>query len=321
MKLEYQILAAFALDLICGDPRWLPHPVRFIGKLALTLEQPLRRRISCVRLAGIIAVCIVAGATGISTFLFIKCATALHPIAGDAVSIFILYTAFASHDLIAHSHRVYCALRRDNLVEARHQVSMLVGRDTDSLDEKGVVRAAVESVAENLSDGVTAPILFAVIAGPVGAMVFKAVSTLDSMFGYKDERYLLFGWASARLDDVANYLPARLTAPLVALAAAILGYRPWHSMRIFLRDGRKHPSPNAGLSEAAMAGALGVQLGGVNYYGGEAFEGAHLGDALQPLSKQSIRDANLLALAASFLGLLVLVGIRVLLFRLCRKEA
>ena len=147
-------------------------------------------------------------------------------------------------------------------------------------------------------------------------MVFKAVSTLDSMFGYKDERYLLFGWASARLDDFANYLPARLTGPLVALAAAVLGYRPLQSMRIYLRDGRKHPSPNAGLSEAAMAGALGVQLGGLNYYGGEAFECARLGDRLQPLNKQSILDANLLALATAFLGLLLLTGTRVLLFRL-----
>jgi adenosylcobinamide-phosphate synthase len=316
MRLEYQIMAAFTLDLICGDPRWLPHPVKLMGRLALALEQPLRRRITRARSAGIAAVCIVVGVTGICTFLSIRGAASLHLVAGDAISIFILYTAFASHDLIAHSHRVYSALRREDLVEARRQVSMLVGRDTDSLDEEGVVRAAVESVAENLTDGVTAPIFFAVLAGPVGAMVFKAVSTLDSTFGYKNDRYLLFGWASARLDDVVNYLPARLTGPLVALAAAVLGYRPLHSICIFLRDGHKHPSPNAGLSEAAMAGALGVQLGGLNYYGGEAFESVRLGDRLLPLNKQNILDANLLALATAFFSLLLLTGTRVLLFQL-----
>jgi adenosylcobinamide-phosphate synthase len=310
MRLEYQILAAFGLDLLLGDPRWLPHPVRLIGRFALVLEQPLRRIIPRLRFAGMMAVFIVLGISGIITCLMIHGAAAVHPFAGDAVSILLLYTAFASRDLIQHSYRVHGALKENNLSEARRRVAMLVGRDTALLNETGVVRAAVESVAENLVDGVTAPIFFAVIGGPVGAMMYKAVNTLDSTFGYKDERYLLFGWASARLDDVANFLPARITAPLVALSAAIFGYRPLNSIRILLRDGGKHPSPNAGLSEAAMAGALGVQLGGLNYYGGEAYECALLGDPIQALNRQNILAVNLLTLETSILCLLLLTGMR-----------
>ena len=147
----------------------------------------------------------------------------------------------------------------------------------------------------------------------MGAMMYKAVNTLDSTFGYKDERYILFGWASARLDDIANYLPARLTAPLMALGAALLGFRPLHSIRICLRDGRKHTSPNAGLSEAAMAGALGIQLGGLNYYGGEAFDGPQIGDSLRTASIRDILAANRLMLGTSILCLLMLVGARAFL--------
>ncbi len=155
----------------------------------------------------------------------------------------------------------------------------IVGRDTDRLDEAGVTRAAVESVAESTVDGVTAPLMFAVVAGPVGAMVYRAINTLDSLFGHQDERYGQFGWAAARIDDVANYVPARCTAPLVCLAALLLRLRPRLAWRTLLRDGRNHTSPNAGLTEAAMAGALGVQLGGVNYYDGQPLEKPTIGEA------------------------------------------
>ena len=186
---------------------------------------------------------------------------------------------------------------------------MLVGRDTDRLDERGVSRAAVESVAENLVDGVTAPIFFAALGGPVAVMMYKAVSTLDSTFGYKTERYLFFGWASARLDDVANYLPARITVPFIALAAAISGFRPIGALRICLRDGWKHPSPNSGLAEAAVAGALGVQLGGLNYYDGEPEDGALMGDPVRPLNRKIILSANILVFitAALFLTACALI--------------
>lgn len=310
MRLEYQVLLAFALDLLLGDPRWLPHPVKWIGRLALALEAPLRRRIAPARAAGIVAAVCVVGCAGALTWGLTEGAARLHPVAGDAVAIVLLYTTFATRDLMRHGYRVYRALRQGRMAEARRCVAMLVGRDTERLDARGVSRAAVESVAENLVDGVTAPIFFAVLGGPVAAMMYKAASTLDSTFGYKDARYLLFGWASARLDDAANYLPARLTVPLVVLAAAVLGFRPLDAVRLCLRDGRKHPSPNSGLAEAAVAGALGVQLGGLNYYDGEPHEGALLGEARRPLEARTILEANRLIFAAALLFLAAFTGLR-----------
>jgi adenosylcobinamide-phosphate synthase len=314
MRLELQILTAFALDLLFGDPRWLPHPVKIIGRFALAIERPIRKLIPMARAAGALAVCIIVGLTGLISWILIRGAGALHLYAGDALSILLLYTAFASRDLMRHSNGVYASLKKRDIKEARRRVAMLVGRDVDRLDEPEIARAAVESVAENLVDGVTAPILFAVLGGPVGAMMYKAVSTLDSTFGYKDENYLLFGWASARLDDVANYLPARLTVPFMAVAAAILGFQPVQSLRICFRDGRKHDSPNSGLSEAAMAGALGIQLGGLNYYGGEAHEGPRMGNPGRTLGFKDILSANQLMFVTSILCLLIWTGARALIY-------
>jgi adenosylcobinamide-phosphate synthase len=314
MRLELQVPTAFAIDLLLGDPQWFPHPVKWIGRFALAIEMPLRKLIPQPRAAGVAAACLAVGLTGLISYVFIRGMTKMHPIAGDIASIILLYTTFASRDLIRHSRSVYQSLWQGNLPEARRRVSMLVGRDTDCLDEQGIARAAVESVAENLVDGVTAPLFFAIFGGPIAAMMYKAVSTLDSTFGYKNERYLLFGWASARLDDVANYIPARITAPLVAAASALLGFRPLNSMRICFRDGGKHPSPNAGLSEAAVAGALGVQLGGLNYYGGEAHEGARLGDPQRSLEIQDILLANKLMLGTAILFLLLFTSLRAVLF-------
>jgi adenosylcobinamide-phosphate synthase len=318
MRLEYQIFAAFVLDLLLGDPRWLPHPAKLIGRFAAALEAPLRRSISNARTAGVIAVAIVLSITGSVAFGLIHCAAVLHPMAGDIASILLLYTAFATRDLAQHANAVYRSLTRDNLAEARQRVSMIVGRDTAKLDEREVVRATVESIAESLVDGVTAPLFFAVLGGPVGAMLYKAVNTLDSTFGYKNERYIQFGWASARLDDVANFLPARLTAPLVAVAAALLGHNAIRALRTWLRDGGKHASPNAGLSEAAVAGALGVQLGGTNYYGGEPSEHPRMGDPTRPLERHDIPRANALMLATATLALFIFNGARLAALELPR---
>jgi adenosylcobinamide-phosphate synthase len=309
MRLEHQILLAFALDLLFGDPRWLPHPVKLIGRFALALEAPMRRAIPNARLAGILTVAIVLAVTGGITVLLISLARWAHPVAGDVVSILLLYTTFAARDLAHHASRVYRALADGDLAEARKRVAFLVGRDTDRLDEREVVRATVESVAENLVDGVTAPLFFAVVGGPLGAMLYKAVSTLDSTFGYKDERYRYFGWASARLDDVANYIPARLTAALVPLAAVVLGGYPGLAAKTLRRDGHKHPSPNAGLAEAAAAGALGIQLGGLNYYGGEPHQGELLGEPVEPLERRHILRVNWLMYASTvFSGALFMAG-------------
>ena len=294
MKLEYQILAAVALDLVLGDPRWWPHPVRAIGRLAALLERLAREVVGSPKLAGLIVALLVYTAAGAAAWGVIRLAGLLSPIAADVAAIVVIYTTIAARDLAQHSTAVFRPLAAGDLVEARRRVVRIVGRDADRLDESGVVRATVESVAESTVDGVTAPLLFAVVAGPVGAMVYRAINTLDSMFGHQDERYAQFGWAAARIDDWANYLPARLTAPLLCLAALLLRQRAGQAVRILLRDRRKHRSPNAGLAEAAVAGALGVQLGGLNYYQGQPLEQPTLGDALVPLAPRHIRTANAL---------------------------
>ena len=307
MNLTCQILAAVMLDLLVGDPRWLPHPVRGIGWLAQRLENPMRRLIRPERAAGIVTALLVVGATGAGAWGLIRLAGLVHPAAADIVSVVVIYSAIAARDLARHSTAVFRALAAGDLVLARQRVAQIVGRDTAQLDEAGIARAAVECVAESTVDGVTAPLFFAILAGPVGAIAYRAVNTLDSTFGYKTERFLQFGWASARLDDLANYLPARVTAPLVGAAAAIVGRHPVQSWRILLRDGRKHESPNAGLPEAAMAGALGVQLGGVSYYDGEPLAKPTIGEAIGPLTGRHIVEAN--AVMFTTLALFLAVGL------------
>jgi adenosylcobinamide-phosphate synthase len=310
MRLEYQILAAAILDLVIGDPRWFPHPVKIIGRFALALENPLRRAIRSKRLAGAAAALIVIGATGFITYAIIYCARRAHPLAGDVAAILVIYTTMAARDLMKHGMNVYRALREDNIEEARGRVAMMVGRDTDRLDEQGVARAAVESIAENMVDGITAPLFFAIVAGPVGAMVYKAINTLDSTFGYKNERYLEFGYLSAKVDDLANFIPARLTAPLVPVAAAIVGLRPLESLRIFMRDRANHPSPNGGLAESAVAGALGVRLGGASYYFGRPSEKPTMGDPNAVLTKARIPETIRLTTVTALFFAAALIGLR-----------
>lgn len=294
MPLEYQILAAVLLDLICGDPRWFPHPVKFIGRFALFCEPACRKAIPNQRMAGVITVVFVLAATAWIAWGIVFMAGLLHPWLGDVFSILLIYTTLAARDLSRHSMEVYESLKAEDLPEARRRVGRIVGRDTDVLDERGVVRATVESVAENTADGVTAPLLFAFLGGPVGALLYKAVNTLDSTFGYKNERYREFGWAAARLDDLVNYLPARLTAILVPVAAVLAGLNARNSIKILLRDARNHPSPNSGYLEAAMAGGLEVQLGGLNYYFGQPSKRPTMGDPLRPLESRDIVRVNTL---------------------------
>ena len=190
---------------------------------------------------------------------------------------------------------------------------MICGRDTEQLDESGIARATVESVAENMVDGVIAPLFFAAIGGAVGIMAYKAINTLDSTFGYKNDRYLEFGWASAKLDDIAGFIPARLTALLVPAAAILLRLSPAHSLRVFVRDRLKHPSPNAGQAEAAVAGALGIQLGGLSYYSGVPSDKPQLGDPLASAGPEHIVRANSLLLMTLGLAMALLLGARFLI--------
>jgi adenosylcobinamide-phosphate synthase len=298
IPLSLQILLALFLDFLIGDPHWFPHPVKGIGRLALVLEEPLRRRLS-PRIAGIIAVLLVVVISTGSVWLCCQIAAAFHPLCGDLASILFLTTCFAMQDLRQHALAVYNALFSGDLGQARTKVAMLVGRDTETLNEAGIARATVESVAENTVDGVTAPLFFAFIAGAPGAILYKAINTLDSTYGYKNERYLQFGWAAAHLDDLANFLPARISALLVPLAAWLTGQNSSQAWNIFLRDRHKHPSPNGGQIEAAFAGALEVQLGGEISYSGEASFRPYLGDPLEEMDPDKIRTTLRLMVVTS----------------------
>ncbi len=304
ISLEYQILIAILLDQVLGDPRWLPHPVRIIGAACTGLEK-ITRAVLPPLLAGICTVTLVLALTGATTWAVIAGATLIHPWLGNAAAILLLYTTIAARDLVSHSRQVYASLATGDLVEARKRVGMIVGRDTANLDEAGVARAAVESVAESMVDGVTAPLFFAVLGGPVAAMLYKAINTMDSMFGYKNAQYLKFGWAAARLDDLANFIPARITSLMIPAAAFLLRLAPKGSLFILRRDRLKHASPNSGHTEAAVAGALGVQLGGSNNYFGKIVKKPTIGDATRPVEPQDILRANRLMLLSSTLTLLL----------------
>jgi adenosylcobinamide-phosphate synthase len=310
MRLEYQILIALLLDLAFGDPRWMPHPVRLIGYLITTLEGPARRAIQDVRLAGSLMALAVILAAALATGVMIAVAEWIHPRLGDAVSILLLYTTFAARDLADHSNGVYRALAGLDLAEARRQVSWLVGRDTERLTEPEVVRAAVESVAENTVDGIIAPLFFAALGGPVAAMAYKAASTLDSMIGYRNERYIDFGRTAAEIDDGANWLPARLAVPIITAAAALTGQQTSAAWRIARRDGRKHMSPNAGIAEAAFAGALGIRLGGVMQRRGRPVTLPEIGDPVVTLARGQILAANRMMYAATGIAVAVFLAAR-----------
>ncbi len=292
IHLEYQILIAVAMDLLVGDPRWFPHPVRLIGWLINRAESFSRGLGGSGRVAGVVLALVVVGVCAACGWGLLAGAMRVHPLAGDVVGILMIYFCLAGRDMVRHSEAVRKRLVANDLPGARKAVGMIVSRDAGGLDEAGVCRSAVESVAENLVDGVISPLLFAAVAGPVGAVAFKAVSTLDSMVGYKNEKYIHLGWASARLDDLANFIPARLTCPFIALAAGLLKHNPVRSLAICLRDRRLHSSINSAWSEAAFAGAMGIQLGGPASYGGKMVAHPHLGDLGEPIAPSHIRSAN-----------------------------
>lgn len=309
-NLILQIWAALVLDLVIGDPQWWPHPIRFIGRLSELLERPARLIFGHGRRAGFAVTAIVVGGTGGTAWLLLKLADNAAPSVYFFASVYILYTSFASKDLAVHAMSVLKALEADDLCLSRSRISLMVGRDTDGLGREGIVRAAVESVAENSVDGVIAPLFYAFLFGPVGAISYKAVSTLDSTFGYRNKRYLHFGWAPARLDDLANYIPARISPILVSAGALLLGGRAWPALRIALRDGRKEDGPNSGYPEAAFSGALGVRLGGPVVREGRPADGAWLGDDSLLPAPIHIRRAYFLMLAVTFLTALALTGVR-----------
>ncbi|WP_417916478.1 adenosylcobinamide-phosphate synthase CbiB [Candidatus Electronema sp. JC] len=311
------LFAACLLDLLFGDPRWLPHPVRLIGWFAARMEQFTRRLPISEWSSGGLTVALVLLATGCACAAPLLAAAHFSRLALLVCAALLLWTTLAARDLISHAMQVHVALG-ESLAVARQRVAMLVGRDTAQLDAPGVIRACIESVAENMSDGITAPLFWAfvgaLIALPAGgdypaagaalaAMLYKAVSTMDSMFGYKNERYLRFGWHPARLDDLANFLPARISGFAIALSAPLAGGSLSGAWRVLLRDRRNHASPNSGWPEAAAAGALGVQLGGEASYFGKITRKPLIGDPLRAPAAAQIVMACRLAIAAALLCL------------------
>lgn len=285
------ILIAALLDILLGDPRWMPHPIRWIGKSIEFSEFILKRLLGPTKLGGIVLTTVIVGGTYGIAFGLVWIAFNLHILAGIIVSAAILYTCFATQDLDKQSRKVYSKIKKGNLDQAQIQLSMIVGRDTTNLTEEEMTRATIETVAENTVDGVLSPLFYAVIGGAPLALAFKAVSTLDSMVGYKNEQYKDFGWASAKLDDLLNFIPARLARFLYPIAALLCKLNSLNCWKIAWRDGNKSPSPNAGISEAAFAGALQVQLGGENNYQGQTEMRPLLGDPIQSLTSEKIPQA------------------------------
>ena len=301
------LCTGFALDALLGDPPDWPHPVRWIGKLIELEENVLREAFPKTpegeRAAGTVMAIDVPWTSVAITWGVCKLAERIHPGLRFAVESFICYQMLAARSLRDESMKVHTALTEGTLEDARHAVSMIVGRDTECLDEAGVARAAVETVAENASDGVIAPLMYGGLAGAPGIVLYKAVNTMDSMVGYKNEQYRNFGTAAAKLDDALNYVPARLSGLIMSAAAELAGFDGENALRIFKRDRKNHTSPNSAHTEAACAGALGVQLGGGNYYFGEYVDKPTIGDDTRPIEADDIPRANQLMYAASALTL------------------
>ena len=306
------LLVACVLDGVLGDPRWLPHPIRLMGRAIKWYEQITRRVVHDPVGQRFIGVLLALGIPSLSFMVgwwVLDLGYRLHVVLGDIVWVCLAYTTLAARDLAAHAMAVYRALTNGSLDQARSTVSLIVGRDTAHLSEEDVIRASVESVAENTSDGVIAPLMYLAIGGPPLALAYKAINTLDSMVGHRTPAHLHIGWASARLDDLVNWLPARLSAVLLVVPGSLrlgTGLEAWH---IFRRDGTKHPSPNSGQPEAAMAGALGIQLGGTNYYRGIPLERAKLGDPRVSLRPEQIHLAVQLMWIAFGLALVIALAL------------
>ena len=300
--MKYHILAfflGFLLDLILGDPHGFPHPIRLIGSLITGLEKRLlgktvvRNERSELK-KGIVLVVTVSVITVFIAALLLMGAYRLHPIAGIVVETVMTYQILATKCLKDESMKVYRCLKDGDLNAARNAVSMIVGRDTEILDEEGVSKAAIETVAENTSDGVIAPMLYIALGGPILGFLYKAINTMDSMVGYKNDKYLYFGRTAAKLDDFVNYIPARISAYIMILAAFCGGkiFSGTNAYVIYKRDNRKHSSPNAAQTEAVCAGALSIQLAGDASYFGNIVKKPYIGDALRKVEYEDIKRVN-----------------------------
>ena len=317
MKILCVCLISMILDWIFGDPVWLYHPVRIIGKWIAFLEKILRKLAGDqegnekkLLIAGGILWTLVILASAAVPMGILYLAEKFSPCAAFVLECFWCYQLLAARSLGKESKKVYKKLIQDDLPGARLAVSMIVGRDTENLTVEGVTKAAVETVAENTNDGVIAPLIYMLIGGPVLGFVYKAVNTMDSMLGYKNEKYLYFGRVAAKMDDVAGFIPARISALLMILASCLLGMDGKNALWIWKRDRRKHASPNAAQTEAVCAGALQVQLAGDAWYFGKKHEKDTIGDPIRDIEPKDILRSEKLMIGTEVLTFLLFGGIR-----------
>ena len=311
-----ELLLAAGLDALFGDPRWFPHPVRGMGRLIAWCDRHVREwrwSSDALRAAGLTLAVGLPLCVFVLTHWVLSAAESLSAWFGSLTSIVLAWTTLAGRDLWDHVRVVADFLRTGDLPAAREAVSMIVGRDTAELPESEVARATVETVAESFADGVIAPLFYLVVGGAPLALAYKAINTLDSMIGHRDEHHIDFGWASARLDDLVNWIPARLSAVLLILGGGLVTHRPEQARKgweVLQRDGGLHPSPNSGRPEAAMSGILGVRLGGTNFYDGIAQDRPVLGEEGREAEPGDITLASTIMVVASVLGVLLAAGIR-----------
>lgn len=309
------LVMGYILDLIFGDPYWMPHPVRFIGNLISILEKVIRRFMPKTKrgeyIGGIILTVMVVSISMVIPLVIILMAKSINTYLALTVETFMCYQILATKSLKVESMKVYDELAKNDLPSARKAVSMIVGRDTKDLTFSGVAKAAVETVAENTSDGIIAPMIFIAIGGAPMGFFYKAINTMDSMVGYKNERYINFGRFAAKLDDVVNYLPARISAYQMILSSFFLRYDYKNAFKIYKRDRYNHASPNSAQTESVCAGALDIQLAGNAYYFGKLYEKPTIGDDIREINYDDIKKANRLLYCTSFISIVIISIIKI----------
>lgn len=304
MNLVLCVIAYF-MDLLVGDPYWFPHPVIYIGKLTSSIERIIRKSRINKKIGGFIIWIVTVFLVFSISFILVKLVS-FSKVFYIILSSTLICTSFSTKCLAKEAEKVYYSLKNESIEKSRKQVSYIVGRDTSQLNQEEIIRATVETVAENTVDGTIAPMFYAFIAGPIFAMVYKAVNTMDSMIGYKNEKYKDIGMFAAKLDDAFNFIPARISLISFSVGALMLDYDYKSSFKIGIRDRKNHKSPNCAYPEASVAGALGVQLGGTNIYFGESVYKPTIGDKKRELEPEDILRANRLLYASTGVSLLLM---------------
>ncbi len=308
MSMSIIILSAFLLDIILGDPVRPTHPIVLIGKLIVVIEKSLREIFKTskgLKIAGVILWFVTVFLAYITTYCIIKAAYKFSPWFGHGMSLWLTYTVLAVRNLADEALGIYREIKRSDINEARKRLSYIVGRDTQEMPVDEICRATVETAAENTIDGIISPLIYAFIGGAPLAMAYKAINTLDSMVGYKNEKYESFGWFSAKMDDLANYIPARIGGIFILMAAALMKLDIGPGIKTVLSDARKHKSPNSGIPEAITAGVLGIRLGGWNSYGGVASFREYMGEKLRETGPEDIKTAVKLSFITAIVALIV----------------